>query len=1021
MAFQDGLDTDTTPARELGGTGGQQGRRDPGRLALLLAHLDEIVLLTTADGSIIDCNPTAEHSYGYPREALLTMSLSDLCPGHARLALAAELAATRSKDGHRFETVQCRQGGGTFPVEATVTVVTLEGEAVIIGILRDLTEHAAAPIASSFEAFRIHEAHEAAVAALRASETRHRELFERIRSGVAVYEAVRGGEDFVFRDLNRAAEQIEQVTRADVVSRPVTEVFPGVVEFGLLEVLRRVWRTGTPEHFPMALYHDERVTGWRENYVYRLPSGEIVAVYDDVTERKRAEEALRASEQEFRTIFEATNDAIYIHDLEGRILEVNQAASHQLGYTREELGGMAAHEIDSPGQARFVPERIAALQERGRLVFATEHRRKGGSTVPIEVSASIIEYRGVPAVLSICRDISERRQAETALRYAATRWSSTFDAIQDGICLLDPRGRVLQFNQAFLTLVNLPPDRVFGRPCHDLVHASEAFAACCPFQRMLTTSKHEEVEQAIGDRWFHISVDPVLDDAGMLEGAVHIMSDVTLRVHADEERRRLVAAVEQAAETIVITDLEGRIQFVNPAFTAVTGYTRDEVLGQNPRLLKSGQQPPEKYRELWATLLSGHTWHGHLVNRRKDGSLFEEDATISPVRDAAGRLVNFVAVKRDITQEVALEAQLRQAQKIEAVGSLAGGVAHDFNNLLQAMLSAVEIMRSQPGDAERALDRLGELEENIRRGAQLTRQLLLFSRREAARTEQVDLNEVLHSAATMLRRLLRENIAFSLELAGRQLAVEADRGQIEQVVTNLALNAADAMPDGGKLTIRTGRNTNGVWFEVQDTGAGIPHNVLERIFEPFFTTKAAGKGTGLGLAVVHGIVAAHQGHIDIDTTVGVGTRIRVSLPRATGTAGAAPDDELDVEQAVVEGGGERVLVVEDEPGARDGLRDILTFLGYRVETAPSGEDALSLPVEPGFEILLTDVMLPGTSGLEVARQLGARWPGLKVILMSGYAADETLRRGVTAGHLRFLQKPFDMATLAREIRAALEG
>jgi two-component system cell cycle sensor histidine kinase/response regulator CckA len=266
-------------------------------------------------------------------------------------------------------------------------------------------------------------------------------------------------------------------------------------------------------------------------------------------------------------------------------------------------------------------------------------------------------------------------------------------------------------------------------------------------------------------------------------------------------------------------------------------------------------------------------------NRRTHAT--DARATISPIRDNHGKIVNFVAVKRDVTREVALQAQLNQAQKMEAVGQLAGGVAHDFNNLLQAMLSHVELARGGHADAEHVAASMAELDAAIRRGSSLARQLLLFARRETVKPEQLDLNEVIRSAAIFLRRLVRENIVFRAELADEPLPVIADRGQIDQVLMNLVVNAADAMPDGGHLTIRTGcQGREWVWFATEDTGSGIPVEIRDRIFEPFFTTKGKGEGTGLGLSVVHGIVTQHRGAVEFQGLPGGGTSFRVALPRA---------------------------------------------------------------------------------------------------------------------------------------------
>ncbi len=388
------------------------------------------------------------------------------------------------------------------------------------------------------------------------------------------------------------------------------------------------------------------------------------------------------------------------------------------------------------------------------------------------------------------------------------------------------------------------------------------------------------------------------------------------------------------------------------------------------------------------------------------------------VRD--GRTVAIVGALTDITGRKQAEEQLRHAQKMEAVGRLAGGVAHDINNLLQALLSAVQGLVGRGVQDDRVAAVASELESHVRRGAALTRQLLLFAKREVVKHERFDLNRLVEGTSAMLRRLVRENIRIVHELYPGPMVVDGDRTQLEQVLVNLVVNASDAMPTGGTLTIRTERlDAQQILLDVEDTGVGMGPDVLERIFEPFFTTKAAEVGTGLGLAVVHGIVAQHSGEVQVRSRLGKGTRVRVSLPFQDGDAGLPEGDTLYPE-GVPRGGGERVLLVEDEEATRAGLAEILDFLGYTVVPADSGETAWAVAGDQAFQVLLSDVMLPGISGAQLAERLRERWPDVRVILMSGYTEDQVVRDDVSGGRQRFLQKPFTISMLAHEVRAALD-
>jgi PAS domain S-box-containing protein len=492
-----------------------------------------------------------------------------------------------------------------------------------------------------------------------------------------------------------------------------------------------------------------------------------------------------------------------------------------------------------------------------------------------------------------------------------------------------------------------------------------------------------------------------------------------------EQRLSLQSAVmESTANAIVITAPDATIEWVNPAFTRLTGYSAAEAVGRHTRILNSGVQPKVFYEDLWRTIVTGKVWRGEMVNRRKDGSHYTERMTITPVLEGAASggtavISHFVAVKEDVTALKEMEEQLRRAQRMEAVGRLAGGVAHDFNNLLQAMLGLTQYARLHGEDLASAEERLQEFEELLRRGAQLTQQLLLFSRREEPKPERLDLNDVIRDTAKLLKHLLRANVTLQVELAEEPLPVEVDRGQIGQVWMNLAVNAADAMPDGGTLTVRSGREGERlVWFSVTDTGHGIPDDVCDHIFEPFFTTKGDQRGTGLGLAVVHGIVTQHGGEVEVISTVGHGATFRVLLPRrAGGNAAAAPTTAEAT--ALPHGNGERVLLVEDNDSVRRAFERLLVRLGYAVTAAASAEEADQLPASQPYTLLLTDMVLPGISGATLATRLRARWPALKVVFMSGYTEDEALRKRAADGEVRFLQKPVDLGTLAREVRAAL--
>ena len=533
-----------------------------------------------------------------------------------------------------------------------------------------------------------------------------------------------------------------------------------------------------------------------------------------------------------------------------------------------------------------------------------------------------------------------------------------------------------------------------------------------------------------------VSTSPLRRPDGTIYGIMSILMDVTEQKAAEESRARLTMAVEQAGESIVVTDTRGTIQYVNPAFERITGYEQMEVIGQNPRILKSGRHDAAFYRDLWQTLRRGEVWRGTFLNKRKDGTLYEEDAVISPVRDPSGQVVNYVAVKRDVTDVRRMEEQLRQSQKMEAVGRLAGGVAHDFNNLLTAISGYSDLLLHRLPEYSTLRRDVEEIRKAGDRAAALTRQLLAFSRRQVLQPKVLDLNGVVTKMGQMLRRLIGEDIELSIDLSPSLSRVKADPGQIEQVIVNLAVNARDAMPDGGRITIATAdaelspayaaahpgvRPGPHVLLSVADTGQGMSDETQAHLFEPFFTTKERGKGTGLGLATVYGIVQQSGGHIRVNSAADRGSTFLIYLPRVE-----APEDGAQGTDRPLlphpSPGTETVLLAEDEEVVRRLAREILSGNGYKVLEAGNGREALLLSEAHRGEIhlLLTDVVMPKMSGRELCERIRLLRPGIRILYMSGYTDDAILRDGVLEDGIPFLQKPFTPEALARKVREVLD-
>jgi PAS domain S-box-containing protein len=797
--------------------------------------------------------------------------------------------------------------------------------------------------------------------------------------------------------------------------------------------------TGSPqENKPFVLREIERMRPFLDQV------GAALSVVSEVAERRRAEGALQESEARLNLALDAARMGVWDSDLLTGRLIWSESMEALFGLAPGAFAGTrdAFYELVHPEDREAVRRAVGRAVEAG-VDFEVEHRivRPDGAVRWMASKGQVFRDASGRAVhmLGAVQDITERKRAEEVLRETEERFRDLFDNAPVGYHELDTEGRVLRVNRTECDMLGYRAEEMVGRSIWDFVVDQEAARRLFrsglegralpgqPFERMYRRKDGTVFPVLIEARWLR-------DATGRVTGVRATLQDITERKRMGEERARLGRAVEQAAESIMITDPDGTIIYVNPAFEWVTGYSREEAVGQNPRILRSGRQDTAFYREMWNTLTRGEVWTGRFINRRKDGTLFEEEAIISPVRDAAGKVVNYVAAKRDVTQEVALEAQLRQAQKMEAIGTLAGGVAHDFNNLLTTIIGFAQLALMEEDLSPGVRDCISKIPEQGRRAAQLISQLLTFSRKAVTEKQPMTLAPLVKETVKMLERTLPEHVAIRLNIPDGVAIVNADPTQMQQVIMNLCVNASHAMPNGGELTVglenvtldeaycrkrayaRPGRH---VCLFVRDTGVGMTPEVQARIFEPFFTTKGVGEGTGLGLAVVYGTVKGHEGHINVYSEVGKGSEFKVYIP--TMEVAETPPRGVSKEEPPAQGT-ETVLLVEDDARVLAVGQAMLKRLGYTVLTASNGEDGLRVYRECQGEIALvvTDMVMPGMGGEEFYDALRQTDAGVKVVLMSGYSMKQDLSDLRTRGLRGFVQKPLDFYALGHAVRRALD-
>ena len=1011
----------------------------------LVEHLTDGVIVLDARGRIVDVNGAATRVLG------LVPSSCVGAPAAGVLAMWPDLVAALTSPDVRTGEIRVHLGG-TLHLDFRVSP------------LRDVRRRVSGWLVSLRDATDRRRAEEA----LRQSEAHFRALFE--ESPDACYLI---GLDGRFVDANRAAESLIGQRRTALLGRTF-------VEAGLLDAADAARAAGR-----IARAAADQPTGVEE-FAVRRPDGTsvnvevsssrvrlggqvlVVGVARDVTERRRAERALRESEERYRTLVESIEELICVHDLDGRIVNVNRAGITKMGYERaEDLVGRRLVDFLAPQVRAEFAAYIAAVVRDGGASGLMRVTTRDGDVRELEFNTRLgRDMDGTPVVWGVSRDVTERRRIEREiralneqleqrvqarteeLRRSRARFEALAGAAPVGIFRTGYWGDLKYANEAWsrITGATLAESRDAGYL--ELIHPDDRARFLSPWPRSADDDRVFEFEGRLRRRdgsiaWVMVRTVPETSEPGR-SSFVGTMTDITALRVAEDERRKLAALVDNSPELVGIADMKGRMLYMNAAGRGLLGLGRtDDVTALSCLDLGAPEARVLAASEIAAAVRAGRAWDGETTLRRLDtGDDIDVGLRAFPIRDVDGVRPAYVAmVAQDIRERRRAEAalhdrdnQLRHAQKMEAVGRLAGGVAHDFNNLLTIIAGQSELLLRDLAAGDPRWRPTEAIRHAADRAAALTRQLLTFGRKQVLQPAVLDLNDVVQAIGGLLRRVIGEDVELTLLPSPSPAMLTGDRSQLEQVVMNLVVNARDAMPQGGRLAVEIGHATPDaaarqqtpdaacgpyVTLAVTDTGSGMSPEVQARIFEPFFTTKEPGKGTGLGLATVYGIVHQHGGVVTVESVVGAGTTMRVALPALRDAAASASGAS---EGTLVEGH-ETVLVVEDEDEVRAIVRLYLETLGYTVIEASGPDDALDAAERYGdrVELLLTDVVMPRMSGRELADELHARRPSLPVLFMSGYSHDAFAKYGVDAGEAALIEKPFTLEQLSAAVRRVLDA
>ncbi len=796
----------------------------------------------------------------------------------------------------------------------------------------------------------------------------------------------------------------------------------------------------------------------------------------NVTDLKETENELRHSEGRFKSLFENAEVSIWNEDLtevvaalnklrkDGvkdlskyledneklawdmtalvKVIQVNKATLDLFG---AKTGDSFINDINKTfgeNAIKIFTDELCAIWDKKKVFrseadFQTLDGKPINAIITFQIPETDEDFKNVPVSII---DITELKMAETARRESEERLSLHQERSPLGVISWDNNMTCIQWNPAAEEIFGYTQKEALGKHGVELLVSKKLSSEMSEVVKKLmlqTGGTHSINENVTKDgriiicEWFNT---PLIDENGHSIGAASMVQDITKHKLIEDELRKLSSAVEQSPASIVITNTKGAIEYVNPKFEHTTGYSAKEVMGKNPRFLKTGYTSNEEYTDLWNTITAGKEWRGDFHNRKKDGSLFWESASISPITAEDGTITHFLAAKEDITERKQLEDHLRRSHKMEAVGELAGGIAHDFNNLLGVIIGNLDLMKRKVEEGSKLQSLLEKAQNAALRGSSLTRRLLNFSHQAPEVGSPANVNKVIKGLEDLVGKSLTSKITLETVLADDLWMVELNTGDFEDMLINLSLNARDAMPHGGRLIVETQNKIinrsiteyedklePGEYVEItiSDTGIGMAKNVTAKIFDPFFTTKEKDKGTGLGLAMVYGFIQRTKGHISVYSEVGIGTTFRIYLPRSLSMAErmehAAKVDE------VIQGGTENILIVDDEEELTFIAKNILEELGYTTNCAYNSDEALQILEHNNIDLLFSDIVMAGSlNGFDLADTISKTHPEVKILLTSGFAGKMQNSDELEKWGKKMITKPYRGFELANRIRETLD-